>query len=269
MNLKEIKKDHRQRKRTLNREYTSKLRALGSEYSQSRREIKTSLRAAIDEYRVSCGKRPLVDPPKRSVLEEIGNSVSHGLGSVFAIVAFILMLVNSSNPIEYVSASIYFFGQFVMFTMSCLYHAFPHGSTVKRLFRRFDYTSIYLLIGATFAPPLLNVVGGTFGTVFFIIQWSVIVLGITLVAVFGPTRFRRVHIPLYVVLGWSALMLLPTLITKSLPLAMLILAGGVVYSVGIIPYAKKFRASHFIWHIFVLGGCVVQWIGIYAYIFLA
>ena len=208
------------------------------------------------------------DPPKRALLEEIGNAVTHGVGSIFAIVALILMLAASDTSVEYVGASIYFFGLFVMFTMSCLYHAFAHGTAVKRLFRRFDYSSIYLLIGATFAPPLLCVVGGTFGLIFFIIQWAIIAAGISLVGVFGPTKLRFIHIPMYVILGWSALMLLPTLIETSFALAMWILAGGVLYTLGIIPFAMKMKVSHFIWHFFVLAGAVVQWIGIYLYIYL-
>ena len=149
-----------------------------------------------------------------------------------------------------------------------MYHAFPHGTAVKRLFRRFDYSSIYLLIGATFAPPLLNVVGGNFGIIFFIIQWVIIAAGVSLVGVFGPTKLRFIHIPMYVILGWSALMLMPSLISTSFPLAMWILAGGIVYTLGIIPFTMKLKVSHFIWHFFVLAGAVVQWIGIYKFIYL-
>ena len=228
-------------------------------------ENKNSLEALYESGEVPRPK----DPPKRGVLEEIGNAVTHGVGSVFSIVAFVLMLLSASSVSEYVGASIYFFGLFVMFTMSCLYHSFRHGSSVKRLFRRFDYSSIYLLIGATFAPPLLCVVGGSFGIIFFAVQWSIIAAGISLVGVFGPTRLRFIHIPMYVVLGWSALMLMPSLISTSFALAMWILAGGVVYTIGIIPFAIKAKASHFIWHFFVLFGAVVQWIGIYSYIYLA
>lgn len=82
--------------------------------------------------------------PHRSVLEEIGNSITHGIGSIFAIVALILMIKNSNNSNETLSAIVYFLGIFILFTMSCLYHSFRYGSTVKKVFRRFDYSSIYL-----------------------------------------------------------------------------------------------------------------------------
>ena len=104
---------------------------------------------------------------------------------------------------------------------------------------------------------------------FSIVQWALIALGITLIGVFGPTRFRFIHIPLYVKLGWSAILLLPTLMRGSPPLAMWILAGGIVYTLGLIPFMMKSKVAHFVWHFFVLAGALVQWIGIYTYIFLA
>ena len=96
-----------------------------------------------------------------------------------------------------------------------------------------------------------------------------IVTGITLVGVFGPTRLRFVHIPLYLVLGWCGLMFLPTMVRNGdLSFLGFILGGGVVYSIGVIPFALKKRAAHFIWHFFVLAGAVVQWIGVFTTIYL-
>ena len=238
-----------------------------AEYKKRLREAAASHEIRMEEYYLTTGKSRPVDPPKRTVLEEVGNAVTHGLGAIFALVAFILMLIASDTPSEYLSAAIYFGGMFVMFTSSCLYHSFRHGSAVKRLFRRFDYSSIYLLIGATFAPVLICYFADSFGWTFLAVQWAIIALGISLIGVYGPSRLRYIHVPLYVVLGWSALALLPRLIEGSLPMAMWILAGGIIYSVGIIPYAMKMKSSHFIWHFFVLGGAVVQWIGIYFYLF--
>lgn len=222
----------------------------------------------LEEIYLNSGKSAPKDPPKRSVLEEIGNSVTHGLGGAFAIVALVLMLISADRVEEYISAIIYFTGLFCMFTMSCLYHAFAHGSAVKRLFRRFDYSGIYLLIGATFAPILVCFFNNVFGWIFFAIQWAIIAAGIVFVGIFGPTRLRFLHIPLYVILGWSALMLLPFMVWGgATELATWILLGGVIYTVGIIPFAIKMKVSHFIWHFFVLFGAVMQWIGIYIYIF--
>ena len=150
-----------------------------------------------------------------------------------------------------------------MFTMSCLYHSFKYGSAVKRLFRRFDYSSIYLLIGATFVPILLIFIGETFGIVFVIIQWIIIITGITFIGVFGPHKLRVLHITLYIVLGWSGLILLPKMLMENITLFYYILGGGIIYTLGIIPFAIKAKVSHFIWHFFVLFGAIVQFIGIF------
>ena len=255
--IKSIKLKYKEEKRNITRRCRARIRSL-----------KRHEKFAISDYRHSVGKKPPVDPPKRSLIEEILNSATHGLGTLFSIVAVILMLSVADSDSERIGAFIYFGGMLLSFTMSCLYHAFPHGSAVKRLFRRFDYSSIYLLIGATFAVPLLTVVGGWFGYAFFAVQWLIIFTGITLVGVFGPTRLRKLHIPLYVILGWSALALLPFLWGCSPSLALYILFGGIAYTLGIIPFVIKLSMSHVIWHFFVLTGAITQWVGIYLYIFL-
>ncbi len=256
-------------KKVIKRSYKEKKRELRADYRESRRGLKERLYSDLDGAVCERTGQLPKNPPKRSPLEEIGNSVTHCVGAVFSAVALVLMCMYAEGAAEYVGAALYSFGLLVMFTMSCLYHSFPYGSRVKRLFRRFDYSCIYLLIGATFAPILLSYVGGAFGITFLVIQWTVIVTGITLVGVFGPARLRFIHIPLYVVLGWCGLMFLPTMVKNGdLSFLGFILGGGVVYSVGIIPFALNKRAAHFIWHFFVLAGAVVQWVGVFTTIYL-
>ena len=64
-------------------------------------------------------------------------------------------------------------------------------------------------------------------------------------------------------------MIIPKWIVNDLPLMMFILGGGLMYTLGMIPFAIKHkRNSHFLWHIFVLLGCFVQWLGIFIYIYM-
>lgn len=267
MGIKEIKKEFKDELRRLRREKNAAIREYKADYQDAKDNIEHRYETELEAYYRENGLNPPENPPKRAVLEEIGNAITHGLGALFAIFAFVMMLISSSEPLEYVSASIYFFGMFVMFSMSCLYHAFAHGSAVKRLFRRFDYNGIYLLIGATFAPVLLCTVGGIFGWVFFIVQWAIIITGIVFISVFGAGKLRALHMSLYITLGWSALILLPMIIGEHFELSMWVLGGGVAYSLGLIPFSMKSKAAHFIWHFFVLAGAIIQWIGIYLYVF--
>lgn len=268
MNLKEIKSACKTEKKEIKSTYKSAKKQNRREYKEKLSQLSEKRLDGISNAMMTRGKKAPQNPPKRALLEEIGNSVTHGVGSVFAVLAIVFMLIYADSATERVGAWVYFFGLFVMFTMSCLYHAFPHGSCVKRIFRRFDYSSIYLLIGATFAPILLCYIGGVFGLVFFIVQWAVIITGITLVGVFGPTRLRFIHIPLYIILGWCGIMFMPRMLANDPWFCFYILGGGIVYSLGIIPFAMKTRVAHFIWHFFVLAGAVLQWVGVFMHIYL-
>ncbi len=207
------------------------------------------------------------EPPRRSVPEEVGSAVTHGIGALLSIAGTVLLLLRSDTGVKVFSALVYGICMFLLFLMSCLYHSFRHGSRVKRLWRRFDYLSIYLLIGGSFTPFWLVYRGDTLGIVLCCVQWAVILTGITLVAVFGPGRPLALHITLYIVLGWSALIFLPQMARENIPLLTATLSGGVIYTLGIIPFAKKASGAHFIWHFFVLFGALAHWIAIYGYVY--
>ena len=240
------KKTYRLNKKAYKKQYRLSKKELKNNYKNIRKNLRNQYISEID---LESKEKQIVNPPYRTILEEIGNSVTHGIGSILSIV-------------------FYFLGLFFEFTMSTLYHAFPYGSKVKRIFRRFDYSSIYLLIGASFAPILLCYIGGIYGTIFVIIQWIIIITGVTLVAVFGPTRLKFIHFPLYFILGWSALIFVPKMFVNDFNLFLYILGGGIIYTLGIIPFFIDKKVSHFIWHFFVLAGAIVQWLGIYIYLYL-
>ena len=180
--------------------------------------------------------RAVNEPPRRSILEEVGNAVTHGVGALFAIAGLVLLLLRSSSPLKLLCTIVYGFCLIMMFLMSCLYHSFRWGSRVKRLWRRFDYISIYLLIGGTFTPLWLLFWQGRLGAILCCAQWAVIIAGITFVAVFGPLFITT-------------------------------LTGGIIYTIGIIPFALKRKGAHFLWHFFVFFGAVVHWLGIYLFLY--
>ena len=207
------------------------------------------------------------DPPKRSVLEEVGNAVTHGVGALLGIAGMVLLLVRSDTTAETFTAVVYGTCFILMFLMSCLYHGFKWGTAVKRLWRRFDYISIYLLIGGTFTPLWILYWGGIGGAILCTAEWAVILTGVTLISVFGTEKARAVHIALYIVLGWCGLVFMPRMLRENLPLFFFILGGGLFYTLGIIPFAMKKKGAHFIWHFFVLFGAVTHWFGIFLYLF--
>ena len=252
------------------------LEALKDQYKIDRLMIEQPLKA--EKYRLKVEKkkenRRLNEAPKRNTLEEIGNAITHGLGAIAGIVFLILMVMKANNWQSMTAAIVYGTCFFFQMLFSCLYHSFRHGTRVKRLFRRFDYISIYLQIGGTYAPLYLlympeHMWGMTTGLVFFIVQWVLIATGITFVAVFGPGRIRWLHFTMYFVIGWSGILFFPYWVRDDLPLLFWILGGGIVYTLGMIPFAAlhKKPVAHFVWHFVVLAGAILMWVGIYLHVF--
>ena len=209
----------------------------------------------------------LNEPPVLTILEEVGNAITHGVGAVLALVGFILLLLKSDTGMKVMASCFYGISLFILMLMSCLYHSFKSGSKVKRVWRRFDYSSIYLLIGGTFAPLYLVYWGNTLGIVLFCIQWSLIVFGIIMLAIFGPGKWKWIHFTLYFTIGWSGLIMLPDFFHNNIPLLFMILIGGIVYTVGMVPFARDKKYDHFIWHFFVLIGALLHWFGIYLFVY--
>ena len=224
-------------------------------------EKKEAKRAKRQHY------RELNEPPKLTVLEEVGNAVTHGIGAGFAIVGFVLLLLKSDTGLKVMASCFYGISLILMFLMSCLYHSYKSGLAVKRIWRRFDYSSIYLLIGGTFAPMYLVYWENVLGIVLFCVQWALIIAGITIICVFGPGRFRPIHYTLYFVIGWSAIMFIPDWFRNDKPLLGWIVGGGIVYTLGMIPFVKDTKGMHFIWHIFVMLGAALHWFGMYLYVY--
>ena len=204
-------------------------------------------------------------PKTQSLGEEIANSISHGVSALLGIVGLILLLVKSKTVEEYVGSTIFGVSMILLYTSSCMYHAFKNESTVKAVFKRFDHVSIYLLIGGTFAPIFLVALPHT-KMDYVRTQRAIIITGVFLKAV-KVHKYQTLHITLFLLLGWSGVFFINRLFLFS-PLAFwFILAGGLSYSIGVIFYAlRPFKYSHFIWHLFVMGGTIFQFFAIYFYL---
>lgn len=88
-----------------------------------------------------------------------------------------------------------------------------------------------------------------------------------MLAIFGPGKWKWIHFTLYFTIGWSGLIMLPDFFHNNIPLLFMILIGGIVYTVGMVPFARDKKYDHFIWHFFVLIGALLHWFGIYLFVY--
>ena len=194
------------------------------------------------------------------------NTLTHFLGFLLA-VGGVPVLINLEALLctqrEIVTFSI--FGAALIFTYmsSTLYHYVQPGA-LKRWLRRLDHLSIYLLIAGTYSPFVLVGLGGAWGWSLFGVLWGLAAIGITAKLGFGH-RFDVVSTVAYVLMGWIGLVaIVPLVHDLPTPSLILVLAGGVSYTIGALFYAlDKLRFNHAIWHLFCLGGSVLQFIAVF------
>lgn len=204
---------------------------------------------------------------KRQTLgEEIANAISHGIAALLGIAGLVLLLLRAKNLSETLTSLIFANGIILLYTMSTLYHAFKNDTAVKRLFKRFDHLSIYLLIGSTYSPIYVLVLEKPLGWILLAIQWCLIIVGIIFKAIWIK-KFAGIHLAMYLILGWSGILFFGSLYNFSIPAFYLILAGGIAYTIGVLFYALHlFKYSHFVWHIFVFLGTLLHFLAIYLFL---
>lgn len=202
--------------------------------------------------------------------EEVGNSVSHGVAALLFICLLPFTAVYmyiSGGTVHAVGGSIYVISILLMFLTSTLYHSMAHNTQHKYIMRLLDHSFIYVAIAGTYTPIALSVIGGTWGIITLAIQWSAAVLGI-LYKVLSPKVNEKVSLAFYLVMGWMAVIFAPQVINGTgWTFVILILAGGLSYTLGAWFYAQKTRNYfHMIWHFFIIIASLLHYAAIVFFI---
>ncbi|NLG10246.1 MAG: hemolysin III family protein [Coriobacteriaceae bacterium] len=201
--------------------------------------------------------------------EEVANSITHGIGILLSIAALVLLILAAQNHgggIRLIAAVVFGATLILEYTNSTLYHAFPWPN-VKRIFKILDHSSIYLLIAGTYTPFTLITLSEAGGTWMTAVIWSLAVVGVALEA-FWVFRPRWLGALIYLCMGWLIIFKVEALLQLLDPTGvMLLFAGGICYSLGIIFYVmKKIRYMHSIWHLWVLAGSIVHFLCVLLYV---
>ncbi len=201
--------------------------------------------------------------------EEIFNSVSHGIGAFLSIAALVILVAVASirgDAWRIVSFSIYGFTLFFLYLSSTLYHSVFHEGA-KRVLRKFDHISIFLLIAGSYTPITLVSLRGAWGWSLFGIIWFLTVAGIIL-NIFSLEKMKYLSVLLYVGMGWLIVVAVkPMLMTMPAGFFVWLLIGGLLYTCGVIFYLwKRLPFNHGIWHLFVLGGSTAHYLGFLLYL---
>ena len=203
--------------------------------------------------------------PAYSRGEQWADGAAHVIGLIFGIVATLALIDTAARNDHFLlilGASLYALGLMAMFSFSAAYNLCPPSST-KEFLRRLDHAAIFLMIGGTYTPLLLNRIGGDWGLGLLAFVWTVAIVGATMKIVF-PRRWEMLSIALYIGLGWSIIIaidpMLQALATNNL---ILIGAGALLYSGGVLFHLwDRLPYQNAIWHWMVLGAAACHYAAI-------
>ena len=202
-------------------------------------------------------------------LEEIFNSITHGIGALTSIAGLVLLIVFSSiygSLNHIISCTIFGFTLVLLYTASTLYHSFRKPN-LKHVLKILDHSSIYALIAGTYTPFMLVTVRGILGWSIFAVVWSLTLIGV-IFKIFFVHRFKIFSTIAYLLMGWVIIFAIkPLFLTLQAGGLVLLICGGLAYTLGTVFYAwKKIPFNHAIWHLFVLAGSACHFFAVMFYV---
>ena len=136
-------------------------------------------------------------------------------------------------------SAIYLAASLILFGISALYHRFYWSPRWEVVWNRLDHSNIFLLIAGTYTPLSIAILPHDQAVTILSIVWGGALLGI-LLNLFWPTAPRWLATLIYVALGWVALWYLPQFWSLGgAVIVWLLLAGGILYTIGAVVYATK------------------------------
>ena len=208
--------------------------------------------------------------PSYTLGEELLNSISHGIGALAATAGIVFCLLLADNAYGIVSSCIYGLGLIGVCTISCVYHALMPGMA-KKVLQVIDHCTIYLLIAGTYSVIVLTAIRPVYpmlGWGLFGFQWIMAALAVTLTAI-DLKKYSIFSMICYIGMGWAIIPFWKqTLTVLTRPGFLLLLSGGIAYTIGSILYGIgiKRKWMHGVFHIFVLLGAVLQYLCVLLYV---
>jgi len=210
------------------------------------------------------------DLPGYSYGEEQWNMYSHIAGAVLGVVALVWCLILANTTIEIITSIVYALTMILLYTTSGIYHGLTHPMA-KRVFQVIDHCTIYLFIAGTYTIVVLCSVrleNATVAWLVFGIEWVMAAVAVTLTAI-DLKKYQHFSMACYIVMGWAGVIaIMPAIRALGAVGCILLLAGGISYTIGSILYGigRKKQYFHGVFHVFILLGSLLHFFCIVFYV---
>lgn len=138
-----------------------------------------------------------------------------------------------------IGCAVYTLAAVNMFATSATYHRGRWSDRRRAVFRRWDHSNIFVFIAGTYTPLALTLLEGTSRTLLLTLIWGLALSGVLFRTLWlGAPRW--LYTAMYIAMGWVAVWWLPQLWAAGGPaVVILVIAGGLVYTLGAVAYGSK------------------------------
>ena len=156
----------------------------------------------------------------------------------------------------------------LLFGNSATYHIGNWQPATKALLRRIDHSNIYLFVAGTYTPLSVMLLTGTSRVVILSLIWGLAVAGVAF-RILWLNAPRWLYTTMYVVMGWAAIWWLPQFARTNVAILVLVIAGGVLYSLGAFIYSSKWPnpspkwfGFHEVFHSCTVAAAACHWVAV-------
>ncbi len=193
----------------------------------------------------------------------------HAATAPLALAAGIVLVVLSPTTMTRIGSTIFAFSALALFTASATMHRGRWSPRTGLWLRRIDHSSIFLLIAGSYTPFTLLLLHGQNRATLLWVAWGGAVLGIAF-RIFWTGAPRWLYTPIYMALGWAAVFYLPAFFAQAtMPVITLMVAGGVLYTVGGVVYGfrrpdpfPRWFGFHEVFHTLTIAAFASHYVGV-------
>ena len=165
--------------------------------------------------------------------------VIHHYAFFLSLLAGGVLIALAPTPKALVGAGVYAASLSALLGTSALYHRVTWSPPTRRLIGRLDHSAISLLIAGTYTPFGMLALSGTRAALLLLPIWIAAFAGIALHLVWYDAP-KWLSALAYVAIGWLGVLAMPGLVEQlGWTPTLLLLAGGIVYSLGALVYALR------------------------------
>lgn len=181
------------------------------------------------------------------------------------VIGGIILLVVADGTIAKIASAVFFACSLLLFGTSAIYHRFNWGPKAKLALKRVDHANIFLLIAGSYTPVSLLGLSQDKGLPLLLGIWATALLGIGF-RVFWISAPRWLYVIIYIAMGWAAIVYIGDLLEANLAMMVLVIVGGLFYTLGAVAYAMKrpnpvpgHFGFHEIFHSFTVLAFLCHW----------